>query len=191
MAGSLQQKLEAMALARLTEAINHLDRCESDKKGGAFNISIYNAHQTCELSVKACLALLGIEEFRRHDPFKLFIMKADESFKPRLKSIFSEVTELENRYVPSKYDSVKEGRLIIPSLEFEEKDADESIRVAAECLELCFGFIESKLNERLAKEKKIGLGELKKKKLDIKLPRDKQGLISCLKKNYSNFIKVD
>ena len=193
MDGSYQHKKEARAISYLKDAVQDLGSADDFTESKNYSASLFYCQQSCEKAMKACLVLQGVLLAEEHYNISKYfndqiIPNTKHELKSELKEIINKVKNVEWYYVPTRYSVTKEGEVYLR--EFSEKETQEAFNITQNLLQLCFKFIENWLNKKLAKEKNLSLEELKKKKLEVKLPRDKEGLINYLKKNYKDVVRI-
>lgn len=161
---------EARALRYLIDAVEDLMAAEVLLDKEVYNLVLFHCQQASEKSSKACLSLFGIILADEHK-YAGFLQKMVVPNSGRLRNKFTQlmvkVSVLENLYIISRYGVDKEGRIHLR--EFEKEDVDDAFNAATDFTELCFLFLEEKLN--------------------AKLPRKKDLLVAHLKANYKELIK--
>ncbi|MFQ6072225.1 MAG: HEPN domain-containing protein, partial [Methanosarcinales archaeon] len=121
----------AKTIIRLISALEHIKMSEISLNNMSYNFAVYHSQQACEMSMKACLASVDLEDIFTHRVSGIFanrvINEVSEDLRMEFQSLLSKISELEFKYIPSRYDTVDEtGHLIAPFLEFDIDDAKDT-----------------------------------------------------------------
>jgi len=161
---------EARGIRYLLDALDDITAAEVLLEKRIYNLVLFHCQQTSEKGSKACLSLLGIilaDEHRYADFLQKVVVPSSGKLQNSFKKLMVKVSIFENFYISARYGVDKTGRIRLQ--EFRESDGVDAFNSANDFLELCFKFIELKL--------------------DCVLPRKKEELTLYLKKNYNQLIR--
>lgn len=161
---------EARALRYLVDALDDLASAEALIEKGIYNQVLFHCQQATEKGSKACLCLFGIvlaEEHKYADFLQKMIVPSSGKLQEKFKKLMVKVSILENFYIRARYGIDLQGRIHLE--EFEKQEVNDSYNAVENFVELCFLFLEQKINSRL--------------------PRQKKQLVLYLQENYKEFIK--
>lgn len=160
---------EARALRYMIDAVEDVLAAEVLLERGVFGQSLFHCQQVSEKASKACLSILGFVLADEHK-YANFLQKMVVPNSGKLRSDFTKlmvkVSVLETLYITSRYGVDKQGRIHFK--EFEEKDVSDVFNAVQDFIELCFKFLEDKLQKQI--------------------PRTKEKLILYVKTNYKELL---
>ena len=160
---------EARALRYLIDALDDEASAEVLFEKGILNRALFHGQQVSEKGSKACLSMLGIvlaDDHKYADFLQKMVVPSSGKLKNEFMKVMVKVSVLETLYIQSRYGVDKQGRIHFK--EFEKKDVEEVLVSVQRFLELCFLFLEDKLN--------------------VQLPRVKEKLVLYIKTNYKELL---
>lgn len=144
---------EARAIRYLIDALNDKPFIEMAINMGLYSPAIFHMEQLCEKSTKACLCTFNILITKEHlftDFIERIIIPDVGGFKGDFNRYIPILRKLENKYVSSRYGVDQWGNIKVRKYDREEIAA--LYISSTEYSDLCFNFIEHKLEKQLPRK---------------------------------------
>lgn len=157
--GIMSDVNEARAIRYLLDGLDDKDMIECALEKEIYSQALFHAQQLAEKSTKACISILQMMPTDEHHYTKSaynIVLPNAKKLRGRFEIIIPQVTRFELQYIPTRYGVSTSGKIYLR--EYNQDTILRDIKSANEYLELCFQFVENRVNMKIPRDKK----ELKK-----------------------------
>jgi len=145
--------LKEFAIKLIQEAECDIESAINQLQNSRYHKSIFEAQQSSEKMMKACLALEGLTQVYDHDPRSLFasevMIRADDKFLDSLRAIIRETDWLMAQYPYVRYARLRSHQVLSPLDRYEKKHAEKAIKIAEDAFKTIKEFVMEQYNLKI------------------------------------------